>query len=239
MDVYVGCSGFFYREWKGVFYPESLKTSQWLKYYSKYFNTVEINSTFYHFPEVSNLLRLYRQVPEDFLFSVKVNRKITHLRRFEKVEDEVSSFYKTVEKGLKEKIACFLFQLPPSYRYSQKNLEKILKALDKQFCNVVEFRDRSWWREEVFLSFKKERIVFCSISAPELPEDLIKTTDTLYIRFHGKKQWYRDLYTEEELIKYRNKILQIDPEKIFAYFNNTYKGYAVQNAKFLKEILNK
>ena len=237
MNLNVGCSGFFYKDWKGVFYPENLKMSDWFSYYTSFFNTVEINSTFYHFPKESNLKRWYKSSPKDFLFSVKVNRYITHIKRFSEVESQLETFYETVNKSLKEKLACFLFQLPASFVYSKENLEKILKSVKSDFCNVVEFRHKSWWNSEVFEAFKEKNIVFCSVSAPSLPEDIVNTDSTLYIRFHGKKEWYRYDYTEDELRKWVKKINQFKSKRLFVYFNNTYSGFAVKNALLFKKLM--
>ncbi|WP_457639429.1 DUF72 domain-containing protein [Persephonella sp.] len=95
MKIFVGCSGFFYWDWKGRFYPEKLKPSEWFTYYAQVFNTVEINSTFYNFPKNSNLRRWYRQSPENFVFSIKANKEITHIKRFKDVSDRLKEFYRT------------------------------------------------------------------------------------------------------------------------------------------------
>lgn len=238
MKYFLGCSGYYYRGWKGKFYPENLKTSEWLEYYSKFFNTVEINSTFYHLPKVSNLRRIYKKTPRDFKVSVKVNRYITHLKKMKEVKDRVREFYEICKNGLGEKLGCILFQMPPSYAYSSENIERILENLDKSFKNVVEFRHKSWWNEEVFKIFKEEGICFCSVSAPTLPEDLIKTSDYIYIRFHGRKGWYAYNYTNEELKTWAEKIKNSGAEEVWAYFNNDVNAYAPFNCLKLKEYLN-
>ena len=237
MKTYVGCSGYFYFEWKGVFYPEELKTKNWFKYYTENFNTVEINSTFYRFPKEENLKKLYKKSPQDFVFSVKVNRVITHIKKLNNVKEILGDFYLIIEKSFKEKLGCVLFQFPPSFKYTEENLEKILENLNFSFCNVLEFRDRSWWDEGVFNTFRKYRLVFCSVNAPSFPEDIIKTTDIVYIRFHGKKQWYKYNYSEEELKKIAQNIKQTKPDVTFAYFNNTAQGYAPLNALIFKKFL--
>ncbi len=239
MNAYIGCSGYFYLEWKGIFYPKDLKTSKWFEYYVERFNTVEINSTFYRFPKEENLKKLYKKSPQDFTFSVKANRQITHIYRFNSVKDVLRDFYLVVEKSLKEKLGCILFQLPPSFRYTEENLVKILKNLDSSYCNVLEFRHQSWWNKRVFDFLKEYKIVFCSVNAPNLPDDIIKTSDIIYLRFHGKKQWYRYNYSEDELKEVVNKIKQIKPHTLYSYFNNTAYGYAPLNALLFKQLLTK
>jgi len=106
---FLGCSGYFYRDWKGRFYPEELKPSGWFRYYAERFNTVELNSTFYHFPKKASLRRLYRESPADFRISVKVNRLVTHRKRFRDTEEIVRGFYEVVSDALGEKLGCLLF----------------------------------------------------------------------------------------------------------------------------------
>jgi len=239
MRKYVGCSGYFYRDWMGVFYPEDLKSYKWLDFYSKHFNTVEINSTFYHFPKKKNIKTWIKHVPEDFIFSVKVNKLITHIKRFSKVQDTLEQFYDIVSSGLGKHLGCFLFQLPASYKFSERNLNKIISVLDSRFTNVVEFRNESWWNDKVFQTFKEKGVVFCSVSAPDLPDNLVITSDTAYIRFHGKENWYRYLYKKDDLETYAENIKKSGVKNLFAYFNNTYAGYAVINAKQFIELLEK
>ncbi len=234
---FLGCSGYFYWGWRGKFYPEELKPKDWLRYYSKFFKTVEINSTFYSFPKRGRLKKLAEETPEDFLFSVKVNRTITHMKKLRDTEDLVGRFYEEVSEGLREKLACFLFQMPPSYRYSEENLERILEQVDGSFLNVLEFRDKSWWREEVFETLKARGVVFCSVSFPGLPEEIVETSNTVYIRFHGKDRKYRYCYSEEELKDWARRIENSSAEKVFAYFNNDYNAYAPKNCLTLMGIL--
>ncbi len=237
IERYIGCSGYYYRDWKGIFYPEDISRSRWFSYYSGVFNTVEINATFYIFPKDIFLKRLYENSPEKFVFSIKVNRLITHVKKLKDSKNLIDRFYSTVEGKLKEKTGAFLFQMPPSFTFSEENLDRILKITDTKRENVFEFRHISWWNEKVFSIFEREGIIFCSISAPKFPEELVKTGKAVYIRFHGKKEWYKDLYTEEDLLKWKEKILDKKPEKIYAYFNNTFNGYAVKNALYFKKIL--
>ncbi len=239
MKFYIGCSGYFYWNWKGKFYPSELKPSQWFDYYSKIFNTVEINSTFYNFPKEKNLKNWYKKSPDNFVFSVKVHRSITHIKKLVDVKDMLDNFYSSIKNSLKEKLGAVLFQLPPSYRYSKENMERIASVINQDFINVVEFRDRDWWNDEVYQFLKEKNITFCSVSAPDLPEDLIKTSSNIYLRFHGKENWYRYRYTDNELINWSKKILEKDADSCFIYFNNDYNAYAPDNAIRLKELIDK
>jgi len=233
----LGCSGYFYRDWKGRFYPPELEPSRWLRYYAEFFDTVELNFTFYSFPKARNLRRLYRETPKGFVFSVKMNRAVTHLRKMRGTEELVKEFYRTVREGLGEKLGCVLFQMPPSYRYSPENLRKILDQLQPEFVNVVEFRDRSWWCPEVVAALKSAGAVFCSVSSPKLPEELVETSPVAYVRFHGRESWYRYRYSDEELEVWARRIKSARANEFYLYFNNDYNANAVENCLKLRELL--
>ena len=112
IDWHIGCSGFYYPDWKLKFYPEGLPQSKWFEYYSSKFNTLELNNTFYRFPQIAALQTWYRRSPASFLFSVKAPRLITHYNKFENSQPLLTDFYTAISAGLKEKLGCVLFQLP-------------------------------------------------------------------------------------------------------------------------------
>jgi uncharacterized protein YecE (DUF72 family) len=185
---WIGCSGFYYKEWREKFYPKGLPQRKWFEFYCESFNTVELNVTFYRFPKLEALKGWYQRSPEDFTFTVKAPRLVTHYRRFKNAATNIQQFYERVYEGLQEKLGCVLFQLHPAMEYEEETLALIISSLDASFTNAVEFRHNSWWNDAVFKTLRHHRITFCSISYPELPDDIIKTTDTLYYRFHGVPQ---------------------------------------------------
>jgi len=138
-----------------------------------------------------------------------------------------------IENILGEKLACFLFQFPPSYKYSAARLKNIVAQLNPRFRNAVEFRHKSWWRQPVYRQFQKHGLIFCSISSPRLPDELIQTSDILYIRFHGRTRWYRYDYTNEELAEWSEKIRASGAGQAWIYFNNDREGFAIKNARTL------
>lgn len=196
---WIGCSGFYYKEWKDVFYPKGLPQREWFEFYCESFNTVELNVTFYRFPRVEDLKNWYKRSPNDFMFTVKAPRLITHYKRFNNVSREVGDFYETVSKGLKDKLGPILFQLHPGIEYHELTLEHILKNLDESFINVLEFRHSSWWQTAVIKALREKNVIFCSISYPGLPEDVLKTGSTLYYRFHGVPKLYLSSYSRQRL----------------------------------------
>ena len=136
---FVGCSGFAYKEWKEVFYPQGLPQSRWFDYYTQHFNTLELNVTFYRFPTLKSLQGWYNTAPEGFVFSAKVPRWITHYRKFEETERMLGDFYGLLRDGMKEKMGAVLFQLPGQFAYSKEKLHKMVEQLDYSFYNVMSF----------------------------------------------------------------------------------------------------
>lgn len=235
MKWLIGCSGFHYKEWKEFFYPKGLAQSKWFTYYSQHFNTVELNVTFYRFPQLSFLENWYDKSPDDFLFAVKVPRLITHYKKFVDTGSLLSDFYDTISKGLKEKLGPVLFQLPPGMQYSKEKLKVIIDSINPTFTNIVECRHASWWNQEVYDAFKKSNISFCSISYPGLPDEVISTTKTIYYRFHGVPKLYYSAYEQQFLKKIADAIKKSSVKTAYVYFNNTAGPGAIENAEFIKE----
>jgi uncharacterized protein YecE (DUF72 family) len=237
IEAVVGCSGWFYWHWRDDFYPTDLPTSRWFEHYARTFRTVELNAPFYSWPTVGTVQGWLRQLGRRrFVYAVKVNELITHQKRFVGTQTLVRDFYHIADL-LGPRLGCFLFQLPPSYRYTPGRLRSIVKQLDPARPNVVEFRHKSWWNETVYAAFRKAGIVFCSCSGPRLPDELVKTADNVYVRFHGTSRWYRHDYTTEELAVWAERIRASGAKRVFAYFNNDREGYAIKNAKELIRML--
>jgi uncharacterized protein YecE (DUF72 family) len=233
----VGCSGWFYWKWRGVFYPETIPTAEWFAYYARRFGTVEINACFYSWPTEANVKAWLRAAGRRrFVYTVKVCELITHIKRFKGTKSLVRDFG-VIADILGERMGCFLFQLPPSYHYSAARLKTILSHLDHSRRNVVEFRHASWWNEDVFAAFRKTGTIFCCCSAPRLPDVLVKTADDTYVRFHGIKRWYRHDYSNEELASWAARIKASGAKTTWIYFNNDYNAYATKNARQLSRLL--
>jgi uncharacterized protein YecE (DUF72 family) len=235
---WIGCSGFYYKGWKEKFYPKGLPQRKWFEFYCESFNTVELNVTFYRFPKLEDLKGWYQRSPADFKFTVKAPRLITHYKKFKGVERELGDFYNTVSKGLEDKLGCVLFQLHPAIEYSEDNLQRIIGALDMSFTNVIEFRHVSWWNNSVYKALKENGITFCSISYPNLPDEVVKTAPTVYYRFHGVPHLYLSSYSKRKLNNVQAQIRKFrGMENVYAYFNNDIEVYAVDNARQLKTLV--
>ncbi|HYF66976.1 MAG TPA: DUF72 domain-containing protein [Ohtaekwangia sp.] len=234
---WIGCSGFYYRGWREKFYPKGLPQRKWFEYYCEFFNTVELNATFYRFPKLESLQAWYQRSPVNFRFTVKAPQYITHYKRFNNVEQDVKAFYDRVSLGLDDKLGTILFQLHPQMEFSKENLEKITAWLDNAFSNVVEFRHPSWWNDAVFKTLRKKKITFCSISYPGLPDAVIKTKNTMYYRFHGVPKRYLSSYRKPALQHVFESIDSLSGVKdVYAYFNNDINVAAVSNAKILQKL---
>lgn len=235
---YLGCSGWYYDDWKGRFYPEKLSKSKWLEYYSKYFNTVEINNTFYRFPSAKVVRGWYKRTPDHFKMTLKANQIITHRKRFKNTQGTINKFYNLAEQ-LEDKLACILFQLPPLILKDIAFLKNVLQQLDTSKNNVIEFRHSSWFDAEVYEILKDFGVNFCSISSSDLPEELTVTGETAYVRFHGKgTERYTYSYSRNEIEEWKEKIKKSNASKVFCYFNNDYKAHAPRNCITLTEIIN-
>jgi uncharacterized protein YecE (DUF72 family) len=197
-SVHVGCSGWRYWKWRDSFYA-GVAQNDWFGHYLKHFDTVEINASFYSWPTVAGVQAWRRQSGrKKFIYTVKVSEHITHIKRFKGTTTFIRDFG-MIADILADRMGCFLFQLPPSYRYTKTRLNDIVSQLDPARRNVVEFRHASWWNEEVYRAFRKSGIIFCSCSGPRLPDELIRAADEVYIRLHGTKRWYRHDYSKGEL----------------------------------------
>jgi uncharacterized protein YecE (DUF72 family) len=237
VQLHVGCSGWFYWHWKGLFYPPAIPTNQWFDYYARKFQTVELNAPFYSWPTESTVKTWIRQVGRrKFIYCVKVCELITHVRRFQGTKNLVRDFG-VIADILGPRLGCLLFQLPPSLRYSSALLKRIVSQLEPHRTNVVEFRHRSWWNDTVYKAFRNAGIIFCSCSGPRLPDELIRTADDIYIRFHGTQQWYRHDYSSQELALWARRIRDSGASTVWAYFNNDRNGFAIRNARKLQRLL--
>lgn len=236
--IYIGCSGFSNRDWKGFFFPEELPSKEQLNYYSTQFNTVEINSTFYRRPRPQTLSNWYERTGKDFKFFIKIPKTITHIKRLKETAAETADFCNHIHQGIQEKLAGFLFQMPPSFHYSEEHLEHLFETVSSQYLNVVEFRHESWWNDEVFEALKKKNMVFSGVSFPKnIPADFIINSDhAVYYRLHGAPVLFKSEYSETEMENLADEIKKAGQD-VFVYFNNTWGTAALKNALYLKKLL--
>jgi uncharacterized protein YecE (DUF72 family) len=237
INWHIGCSGFYYKEWKGVFYPQGLPQKKWFDFYAQHFNTLEINNTFYRFPEQKLFDNWYDKAPPGFCFSVKVPKIITHLQKFRNTESVLNDFYLIAKDGLKEKLGPVLFQLPPSLKYDEGLLQNMIAQMNVLYQNAIEFRHVSWWRKDVFLALREANIVFCGVSYPGLIPDAVTGLPTTYYRFHGVPKLYYSKYEDDFIGRVATQMAGGETREAFVYFNNTASGTAIENAKYLQYLV--
>ena len=231
--AHVGCSGWYYWHWGGTFYPDDIPRSSWFRHYARSFSTVELNAPFYSWPTLATVATWKKQPGDcDFVYAIKVNELITHVKRFSRTATLVKDFG-LIADLLGEHFGCFLFQLPPSFHYTSARLAGIVNQLDPSRRNVLEFRHPTWWNDRVYEALRERGAIFCSVSGPRLPDELVKTADDVYLRFHGTQRWYRHDYSPEELAVWVERVRASGAKRVWAYFNNDREGYAIKNAREL------
>lgn len=241
--LYIGTSGWLYKEWAGVFYEKDLKKGAELEHYVTQFDTVEINATFYRLPKPSIVQGWYNRAPKDFIFAVKGSRFVTHIKRLNIDRPSISKFFRRADR-LREKCGPILWQIPPNFPYDAERLDKFLHKLGRtKHRHAFEFRHPSWYEHaDTFEILRKYDTAHVSVSSLRMPMNLTLTTDFTYIRFHGLQGGARHDYTAAELkpwVTHAVKCLEQDIA-VYAYFNNDLNVRAPDNARaFRKSIQRK
>jgi uncharacterized protein YecE (DUF72 family) len=236
MKIHTGTSGWNYGHWRGVFYPQGLKARDWLVFYGQQFDTIELNVTFYRQVKPEIYEKWYGMVPDGFLFSAKMSRFITHLRRLKVDGQSVSRFLKALSV-LAEKTGVILIQLPPSLKFDPVLTGEFFALLDPHFRYAVEARHESYVNDAFFEMLQKESIAWCiSETAGRFPYREAVTADFLYMRLHGRETLYASSYREAELSELRDKLFAWGKEA-FVYFDNDFSGFAARNALTLRTMV--
>ncbi len=237
--VHIGTSGWHYKHWLGLFYPQKLPPRDMLGSYVQHFDTVEINNSFYHLPSNSTFDNWRDTTPEHFLFAVKGSRFITHMKKLKDPELSTAKFFAGAER-LEKKLGPMLFQLPPRWHLNIERLSEFLIALPKKHQYSLEFRDQSWEVNEVYKLLREHNVALCihDLGGRETPIEI--TANFTYVRFHGPTEAkYSGSYSPQALRKWADRIKQWQKEltSIYVYFNNDIGGHAITNAKQLKKLI--
>jgi len=235
--LFIGTSGWNYPHWsEGVFYPPGLSQNKWLQYYTDFFNSVELNVTFYRLVQKKTFQNWHKRTPTDFYFVAKGSRFITHIKKLKAVKEPLSLFIESAI-NLKEKLAAILWQLPPSLKKDLKRLETFLKLLKKtKIRQVFEFRNESWFDKETYALLKEYNTSLCIAHSNRFPCVKEVTADFLYLRFHGGESLYSSNYPDKELKEWAD-FVKGTKKDIFVFFNNDAYGYAVKDALRFRELL--
>ncbi|MBI4296165.1 MAG: DUF72 domain-containing protein [Chloroflexi bacterium] len=236
----IGTSGWHYDDWRGIFYPLNLPKSKWLEFYAHQFDTVELNYSFYRLPSEDAFAAWRDASPKDFLFAIKVSRFITHVKKLKDCQEPVKTFLDRATI-LKDKLGPLLYQLPPNLHRNDERLESFLTILPKHLEHVIEFRHASWLEEEVFAILRRYNIGLCVFDMADFTCPLVATADFAYIRFHGPAGLYSSSYSDEELAVWAKRLGDLAPRlnTVYIYFNNDVAGYAIDNAKTMRDFLRK
>ena len=234
----IGTSGWHYDHWKGPFYPSNLSSKKYLDYYIHVFSTVEINRTFYSLPKRKVFLEYAKKVPISFIFAVKASRFITHTKRLKDPKIPLRRLFSRIDV-LKSHLGPILFQLPPHWKLNLERFHLFLKALPKGYRYAFEFRDSSWWVEEIYDLLKQYNAGFCIYELEGIITPSIATADFIYVRLHGPKGAYAGKYSLQSLKKWAHFFQQTanKGKDIYCYFDNDEAGYAAINAKTLNRLL--
>lgn len=237
--VHIGCSGFAYSHWEGVFYPEGLARRRWLNHYSGVLPSVELNVTFYRLVKPATFERWREETPPGFTFAVKGSRFITHVKRLKEPEDSLARFFSGVLQ-LEGKLTAVLWQLPPGLACNTGRLTRFLECLQSyQVRNTLEFRHESWLREEVLELCRTHNVAICMADWPPFIDTPPLTADFVYIRRHGHEGGYSSCYSAGQLENDARRIrgYLAAGRDVHIYFNNDCYGYAPRNALELATLL--
>jgi uncharacterized protein YecE (DUF72 family) len=237
--VHVGCSGWNYRDWRGVLYPEGLPQRRWLERYAEVFSTVEINATFYRLPTENAVRGWVENSPDDFTFAVKVSRYLTHIKRLAEPKQGWSRFFDAIapirEAG---KLGPILWQLPETFHRDDERLRGVLETVPPgRHC--FEFRHGSWFVEDVYELLRRHGAALVIGDEPLRPQQpRVITADWTYVRFHRGSRGRHGRYSERELEVWRRRIAAWRARaEVYAYFNNDWQAFAVHNARWLAKRL--
>jgi uncharacterized protein YecE (DUF72 family) len=236
--IHVGCSGWVYKHWRGLFYPEGLPQKRWFERYAEEFDTVEINASFYRLPLASTFESWREKAPPGFRYAVKCNRFITHMKKLVGFDEEIDRFI-ALARGLEQTLGPILYQLPPSLHKDLPRLEALLKRLPGDIEHVVEFRHKSWYDEDVLELLDEYGAGFAAHDLKGLKSPRWASGRTAYVRFHGSGGKYWGRYTDEALIDWTDWLAaqRREGRSAWCYFNNDVHGHAIEDARTLKSMV--
>jgi uncharacterized protein YecE (DUF72 family) len=237
--AFIGTSGWNYKHWRGPFYPPGLPARRYLEFYKNYLNAVEINRTFYSLPAPGVFDEWKKTVPPDFLFSIKASRFLTHMKRLSDPRRPLARLMKLTRR-LGSKEGPLLFQLPPRWRRNAGRLADFLSIFPRNRRAAFEFRDPSWFHDEIYALLRRYNAAFCVYELAGVSSPKAVTANFVYLRLHGPaarkyqgdysaaalKSWARWLTAHRSLGR-----------DAYCFFDNDDSGFAVRNARALRELM--
>ncbi len=235
--IRIGTSGWHYKHWIGPFYPDSIDSGGMLEYYSRTFQTTEINNTFYQLPKKETLDQWRETVSDGFLFSVKASRYITHMKKLKDPASSIERFF-TALTPLGDHLGPILFQLPPNWHCNLDRLEQFLETLPDGYRYAFEFRDTSWFNDAVYELLGEYDAAFVIYELGDLESPVTITGELIYIRLHGPEVKYEGKYDRGTLEEWAQQLRNWrDEHEVYLYFDNDQQGYAPMNAQTLANLI--
>jgi uncharacterized protein YecE (DUF72 family) len=212
-QIHIGTCGWHYEHWSGPFYPSGLGQEDFLAHYASQFSTVEINNTFYQLPDKEVFVGWRERTPEGFLFAVKANRYITHMKKLSDPREPLANMLEAVRE-LEDKLGPIRFQLPPSWHVNVNCLRRFLEVLPNEYRYAFEFRDPTWFDSQVYELLRAHHAVFCIHDLASHPSPKVLTSDMIYVRLHGPSGRYQGRYTRQMLAGRAILVLSIQPSSV-------------------------
>jgi uncharacterized protein YecE (DUF72 family) len=234
----IGCSGWIYSHWRERFYPKKLPQRQWFHHYAGVFDTVEINNSFYHLPSEQAVAQWEEQAPTGFVYAVKVNRFITHMKKLKEPKEPLRKFVARM-RGLGGHLGPLLYQLPPHWNCNPERFTDFLDTLPPGLIHVFEFRDQSWVNGEIFSALDAHGASLCVHDMIGIEVPRVAIGPVAYVRFHGTLPQYAGGYSEKSLRSWAQWLSEQAGagRTAFAYFNNDAGAQAVVDAQTLRAAL--
>jgi len=236
--IHIGCSGWVYKHWRGLFYPEGLPQKRWFERYAEEFDTVELNNSFYRLPSGDTFEKWRKQAPPGFCYAVKANRYLTQAKKLKECEEPLQRMM-TAVRCLGDRLGPMLYQLPPSMKINLERLESFLTMLPNDVTNVFEFRNKDWYVPETYALLDRHGASFCVHDMPGLRTERVAVGPIAYLRFHGGEGKYWGRYSDEGLLSWTDWIVQQarQDRPVWCYFNNDIHGHAIEDARTLKSMV--
>lgn len=237
-QIRIGCSGWQYKHWREIFYPKGLAQTRWFAFYADHFDTVEINSSFYHLPKATTFEKWRDQAPPGFCYAIKANRFITQAKKLLDCDEPMDRMM-SATRHLDGRLGPMLYQLPPSLKLDLERLEAFLPLLPKDVASIFEFRDKSWYMPETFDLLDRHGVGFCVHDMRGSASDRIAVGKAAYVRFHGGVGKYWGRYSDERLMSWAEWMVEQKRggRSVWAYFNNDIHGHALDDAQTLKSMV--
>ncbi len=237
-SVRIGCSGWVYKHWRGPFYPPDLPSKRWFAFYASEFDTVEINNSFYRLPKAGTFEAWRDQAPTGFCYAVKANRFLTQAKKLKDCQAPLARMMAPVRK-LGPALGPILYQLPPNFRLNLERLESFLRLLPDDVTSVFEFRDKSWYVDQVFALLDRYGASFCAHDMPGSESPRIAVGPIAYLRFHGGVSKYWGRYSDKTLLEWTDWIAAQTRRgrSVRGYFNNDPEAHAVHDAQTLRAMV--